>query len=125
MNPYHHLVSEYERLLREGRAFQLGGFPPAPRPSTNLNAPQALFFAPHPDDECIIGGLALRLLREAKMRVINVAVTLGSNKQRQLPRWLELKSACGWIGFELEQTAPDGLEKINPRTRANEPKHWS
>jgi LmbE family N-acetylglucosaminyl deacetylase len=37
-----------------------------------------LIFSPHPDDECIIGGLALRLLREAKWNVINVAVTLGS-----------------------------------------------
>ncbi|MGH7953091.1 MAG: PIG-L deacetylase family protein, partial [Limisphaerales bacterium] len=88
-------------------------------------APVALIFSPHPDDECIIGGLALRWLREAGMRVSVVAVTLGSNKKRQQPRLQELKNACDWLGFELEQTAPAGLEKINPKTRADDPVHWN
>jgi len=59
------------------------------------------------------------------MRVINVAVTQGSNRERQQPRLTELKNACDWIGFGLEQTAPNGLEKINPKTRANDPQHWA
>src|SRR5712691_7787830 len=124
MDSYHHLVSEYERLLREGRAFQLGGFPPAPRPSTNLNAPKALFFAPHPDDECIIGGLALRLLREAGMNVINVAVTQGARKERQIERFKELEVACNYLGFGLIPTGPHGLERIHPKTRAQDPAFW-
>jgi hypothetical protein len=64
-------------------------------------------------------------MRDAGMRVINVAVTQGSNKERQPGRLLELKNACDWIGFALEQTAPNGLEKINPKTRANDPQHWA
>ena len=36
-----------------------------------------------------------------------------------------MKNACGWLGFELELTKPDGLEKINPQTRADNPKHWN
>ena len=58
------------------------------------------------------------------MRVVNVAVTLGSDKQRRAARLRELKETCDFLGFELEQTTPDGLEKINPETRAKNPAHW-
>jgi hypothetical protein len=87
-------------------------------------ASRALFFAPHPDDECISGGIALRLLREAGMDVANVAVTQGSNKQRQGPRFQELSKACEYLGIRLLQTGPAGLEKINPRTRNSDKPHW-
>src|SRR5438105_3600922 len=70
------------------------------------------------------GGLALRLLREQRMAVSNVAVTLGSNKERQPGRLRELQAACNYIGFGLITTAPNGLEKINPRTRVEDPAHW-
>lgn len=103
----------------------LGGIPSNRKPAPSPNAPKALIFSPHPDDECIIGGLALRLQRESGMRIINVAVTQGSNKARQEARLNELKNACDWLGFELEQTGPSGLESINPKTRTNQPDHWS
>ena len=103
----------------------LGGLPPRPKPRLPANAPAVLIFSPHPDDECLIGGFALRLMREAKMRVVNVAVTQGSHPARQQPRWEELKNACGWLGFEPEQTAPNGLEKINSETRTRDAGHWS
>ena len=124
MTPYHKLVSDYARLLKEGRSFPLGTFKSAPRPEIPANAPKALFFAPHPDDECIVGGLAVRLMRQAHMNLINVAVTLGSKKERQQERLRELQDACNYIGFGLETTAPNGLEKINPKTREQDPKHW-
>jgi N-acetylglucosamine malate deacetylase 1 len=125
MNPYYSLVAEYARLRQEGKSYQLGGYPPAPRPEVAPDAAKVLVFAPHPDDECIIGGLPLRLLRECKMNVINVAVTQGSNKERQQERLRELKAACDYIGFGLAQTAPDGLEKVNLKTRENDPAHWA
>ncbi len=125
MTPYHQLVSDYVRLLQSGRSYPLGSFPPAPRPEIVLAAPKVLFFAPHPDDECIVGGIALRLLRQARMNVINVAVTLGSKKERQAERLRELQNACRYIGFELVTTAPNGLEKINPKAREQDPAHWS
>src|SRR6185503_21107656 len=99
-------------------SFPLGGFPAPPRPAIRSNTPPVLIFSPHPDDECIIGGLALRLMREAGMRVINVAVTQGSNTGRQAARLAELSEACSYLGFELLQTAPRGLENINVRARA-------
>lgn len=124
MNPYHRYVSELARLIREGRGFPLGGFPIPPKRSIESNANSALIFSPHPDDECIIGALALRLMREAGMRVMNVAVTQGSNKARQAARLVELKDACEYLGFDLLQTAPQGLENINVKARADSALTW-
>ena len=121
MNPYEKFVSAFVQLAAEGKALPLGGIPPQKKNPPPPGAPVALIFSPHPDDECVIGGLALRLMRESGMRVVNAAVTLGSKLGRREARLVELKNACDWIGFELEQT---GLEKISPGTRANEPRIW-
>ncbi|HMF60692.1 MAG TPA: PIG-L family deacetylase [Vicinamibacterales bacterium] len=124
MNPYHQLVSEIARLVREGKQQPLGGFASPTHPPLADDAPRVLIFSPHPDDECIIGGLALRLLRESGTRVINVAVTQGSRQDRQAARWTELQAACEYLGFDLVATAPGGLEKINVKTRERDPAHW-
>lgn len=125
MNPYQHLISEYARFAREGKSYPLGKFPHLPRPDLPANAPKALIFSPHPDDEVIIGGLALRLLREANWNVINVAVTQGSKKERQAERLAELKACCDCIGFGLVQTSPNGLEKVNVKCREQDPAYWA
>ena len=125
MSPYHHFVSEFARLAQEGKAYPLGNFASLPRPAVPPDAPKVLIFSPHPDDEVIIGALAVRLLREAKWNVVNVAVTQGSKKERQAERFQELKRCCDCIGFGLVQTAPAGLEKVNPKARAQEPAHWT
>jgi N-acetylglucosamine malate deacetylase 1 len=124
MNPYFNFVSSFAQLVAAGKSLPLGSIPPHNKSKPAAHAPVALIFSPHPDDECLIGGFALRLMRETGMRIVNVAVTQGSNKDRQQPRLQELKNACGWLGFEVEQTAPNGLEKINPKTRTSEAKHW-
>jgi LmbE family N-acetylglucosaminyl deacetylase len=124
VNPYRQYVSEIARLAREGKRLPLGGFAPLPRREAAPDAPRAVIFAPHPDDECVIGGLALRLQREAGLRVVNVAVTQGSNKARQGPRWEELGAACDYLGFELVGTRPGGLEDINLEARARDPQEW-
>lgn len=59
-----------------------------------------MLLSPHPDDESITGSLALRLLRENNAHVVNVAVTLGSNKERQASREKELSEACQLLEFE-------------------------
>lgn len=124
MNVYHQLVEAYAALARSARGYPLGGFPPAPRPAIAPDAPRVLIFAPHPDDECIIGALPLRLLREARMNVIDVVVTQGSNKERQGSRLDELRSACAYLGFGLETTAPGGLERVSTKARVQDPAHW-
>ncbi|MGI6087151.1 MAG: PIG-L deacetylase family protein [Kiritimatiellia bacterium] len=122
---YHKFVAEQARLLNAGVS------PRAPRPTPSAGrqsppdgAPTVLVFAPHPDDECITGALPLRLLRELKMRVVNVAVTLGSRKDRRQERWQELQQACDFIGFETLLPAPGGLEKINLDQRQQNPDAW-
>ena len=125
MNPYRTYVAEYARLAEQGKKLTLGNIAPAPRTKAVANAPTAMIFAPHPDDECIIGGLALRLMREAGIKVTNVAVTLGSKKERQAERWRELQSACGYLGFELVGTGANGLERIQLKTREQDRAHWA
>jgi LmbE family N-acetylglucosaminyl deacetylase len=125
MNPYRKFVSAFANEIAEGKTLPLGGIPPHGKPAPAPDAPAALIFSPHPDDECIIGGLALRLQRESGVRAINVAVTLGSKKERQAGRWQELQNACNWLGFGLEKAGPNGLEAINVKTRANHPEQWS
>ncbi|MCX6906599.1 MAG: PIG-L family deacetylase, partial [Verrucomicrobia bacterium] len=124
-NPYTSFVAAYLRAVEKGKACPLGGIPPAKRPKLRAKAPKVLIFAPHPDDECIIGALALRLLREAKMNVINVAVTQGSNKERQAARLAELRNACDFLGFGLLTTRENGLEKISPKGREQNPANWA
>lgn len=123
-NPYPHLVREYARLLESGKRATLGGFEKLPRAEVDPDGPKALIFSPHPDDECIIGALPLRIMREAHFNVVNVAVTQGSNKARQAERFEELQRACEYIGYGLIQTAPHGLEKVNAKTRQYEPAFW-
>src|SRR5688572_2898826 len=124
MHPYRQFVDQYERLCRDGKKIQMGGFARTAKPQIAADAPNVLIFSPHPDDECIIGALPLRLLRQSKMRVINVAVTQGSNKARQAARWEELKKACEFMGYELIQTHENGLERVNPKTREQDPAFW-
>jgi LmbE family N-acetylglucosaminyl deacetylase len=125
MNPYAKFITETARIAREGMALPLGGFPIPERPKPTPDAPRALIFSPHPDDEVIIGALPLRLLREQGWNVVNVAVTQGSNLARRRQRWNELQECCDYIGFGLVATMENGLEGINPKTRTEEPNTWS
>jgi LmbE family N-acetylglucosaminyl deacetylase len=124
-NPYGTFVDGFVRLLTENRALSATGLAQADRPLVAADAPKALIFAPHPDDEVIIGGLALRLLRELKMNVVNVAVTLGSRVDRQAERWQELKNCCEYIGFGLVSTGERGLEGLNPAAKEKDPRRWA
>ena len=102
----------------------LGGFPPLVQPAIAADAPKVLLFSPHPDDECIVGALPLRLLRESRLKIINVAVTQGSNKARQAGRLAELEQACHFLGFGLIRTQENGLEKNSLKGRADNAENW-
>jgi LmbE family N-acetylglucosaminyl deacetylase len=91
-------------------------------------APCCLVFSPHPDDEALSGGLALRLRQRHGWRVVNVALTLGSRLDRRAARWAEAQASCDYLGFEL--LSPLGvpgraLERIRPEAAAAEPAHWA
>jgi N-acetylglucosamine malate deacetylase 1 len=103
-------VRAFARLRRAGEGMapcaaelpSLAGLPPG--------APSALMLSPHPDDECIVGALALRLRREAGMRVVNLPMTFGSDPSRRARRREELQAACAFLGFELD--ARVGLDGV-------------
>jgi LmbE family N-acetylglucosaminyl deacetylase len=78
-------------------------------PAPEARPGHCLIFAPHPDDECIVGALPLRLCQEAGWRVSNVAVTLGSNGEA---RWAELLDACAVLGFDCLRVGEDGLSDV-------------
>ncbi len=123
-DPYQNYVAEFVRLYREGKGLPLGDLTPPGKPGPAPDARKVLIFSPHPDDEVIVGGFALRLLRESGLRVVNVAVTQGSRKDRQQARLEELKRCCDYIGFELRTTVENGLERIHLRTREEDPGAW-
>src|SRR5262245_50676613 len=106
MNAYLDYVSTLAQLVRRAKKLPLGGFPGLPKTPRPADAPKALLFSPHPDDEVIIGALPLRLLRELQWNVINVAVTHGSRRARQQERLHEVQACCDYIGFGLVQTRP-------------------
>ncbi|MFG6413774.1 PIG-L deacetylase family protein [Roseateles sp. DC23W] len=84
-----------------------------------------LIFAPHPDDECIVGALPLRLQQEAGWRVSNVAVTLGSDPRRRAARWAEVQDACQVLGFDCIAVGADGLSDVRPDTAERAPALWA
>ncbi|MET0520157.1 MAG: PIG-L family deacetylase [Burkholderiaceae bacterium] len=98
---------------------------PAPELTTAQTGGLCMIFAPHPDDECIVGALPLRLRQEAGWRVCNVAVTLGSKPERRQPRWQELEDACALLGFENIRPGEQGLEDVRPDTARLRPALWA
>ncbi len=124
MNPYRELVAEHSKWVMAGRALPLGfdvGANPILRSSSG---PTVMIFSPHPDDECIVGALPIRLQRECGWRVVNVAVTQGSRRDRQDERLAELKAACSFLDFGLETIGERGLEQVSASARNSDPVGW-
>ncbi|WP_348945647.1 PIG-L family deacetylase [Chitinibacter sp. FCG-7] len=126
-NPYLALVQAHNELLQKQDAPLFADLSTLGSAATTVaaDAPVAMIFAPHPDDECIIGALPLRLGREAGFKVINVAVTQGSNAKRQPERWVEVKNACDYLGWGLLETIPGGLMSVTTKTRNDDPAAWA
>jgi N-acetylglucosamine malate deacetylase 1 len=124
VNTFQKYVDAYAQLLADGATIPLGLTAGRIEVQPAADAPVALLFSPHPDDEVIIGGLPLRLMRERGWRVINIAVTQGSNAERRAERWAELSKCCDHIGFELLPTRSGGLDRVNPDFRASDPAVW-
>ncbi|GLH71693.1 hypothetical protein GETHLI_01950 [Geothrix limicola] len=123
--PFTSYVTGIAQLMEEARSVPLGDIPPAAAPVLREDAPRALVFSPHPDDESIIGALPLRLRRELGYDVRVVAVTQGSRADRQAARFEEMQGACNYLGFKLVPTCPNGLLNINPKTRNGNPAEWA
>lgn len=124
-NPYIDYAKNFQNLARQGKSLPYGNISSPPKVELKKNAPIAIVISPHPDDECIMGALPLRLMREVGIRVVVCAITLGSNKKRQKERLNELKKATEWIGFELVEVCENGFENITPLYRNKDPKNWA
>jgi len=119
MDAYRQLVQKYKEALEMRLPMPKPGM--FQHPVAVPSAPVALLFSPHPDDEVITGALPLRLQHEAGIRVINVAVTLGSNSSRREDRRAELANACALLDWELEVL---GWNKVTPETARRDPAVW-
>lgn len=122
MIPFREIVAGYRVLMERGRLIQ-------PEPVSNTGAgdgagPVVMLFSPHPDDECIIGGLPLRLIRDGHARVVNIAVTLGSREDQRARRRHELRAACDALGFELLEPVPGGFDFISKQGKTAHPENW-
>lgn len=124
MDSYHDYVRKLAGLLGSAKSLTPGEAEFPDESPVSSNAPVAMIFAPHPDDECIMGGLALRLARESGFRVINVPVTYGSRLDRRAERKKELAEACRYLGFEIEPASEEGLEQITPEERESDADNW-
>lgn len=83
-----------------------------------------LLFAPHPDDECIVGALPLRLQREAGATVHVAPVTFGSNPERRAARRAELAAACAALGFIIADLAAQGFSGVTAETKTSQHILW-
>lgn len=124
-NPYFNYAKSFLELVSEGKKLPYGQASPCRNiTEPESDSPIALLLSPHPDDECIIGGLPLRLARENGFRIVNLALTLGSNSERRKERLKEVREACSWIGFEFILFMSKGLNKIHTKTREKDPLLW-
>ena len=123
-NPYEEFVESFSSTMRKGLELPLDNIPPPLDSTVKPHAPKVAILSPHPDDECVMGALALRLKRETGSAVVNIPVTFGSNPARKVERKEELANACKWIGFEIHDLEDGGLEKITPEARLQDTKHW-
>ena len=123
-NPYEEFVESFSSTMRKGLDLPLGNIAPPSDYTVKSNAPKVVILSPHPDDECVMGALALRLKRETGSAVVNIPITFGSNPARKVQRKEELANACKWIGFEIHDLEDGGLEKITPEARLQDTKHW-
>lgn len=120
MNPYLKFVESVQSGIESARGLSVSG-----RTEPIESDRCVLLFSPHPDDECIIGLLPLRLMREAGMKIVNIPVTYGSKKERQAGRARELADACAYLGWPLTPPKADfealGVQELVEVLRTHDP----
>ncbi|MCL2474366.1 MAG: PIG-L family deacetylase [Alphaproteobacteria bacterium] len=114
------LVEDYMRLA--GASIDVPDISPI---SISIDMPAkrkdkcAVILAPHPDDECITGGIALRLKQELDWQIYVIPITLGSDESRKKERLSELSFACASLGFDCVLPDDMAFSDINPDARIN------
>ena len=130
---WHAQVQEIIATVDSGASIATGPATQALTPPSGAAAApptKVLFCAPHPDDECLSGALALRLRMDSGASVTNIAITLGSDLGQRARRLAELQSACRALGFALvvpiepATGLPSGFDHLEPERRQTHPAEW-
>lgn len=106
-------MSASKVLLKHIRDFQSLLKLPKIKPTVQRYLPRmkVMLVSPHPDDEILMGSLALRLQTANHCKVINVAATLGSDEKRRSIRRRELTKATKLLKWQNVVLADDWSEK--------------
>ncbi len=125
-----HYVQSTVKTVEAGKSIPIGPSRQpliAPKVSARKGPPvKVMVCSPHPDDEALIGALAVRFRQEAGARVVNCAITLGSNVSQKARRLGELESACRALGFELiVPDQPVAFDRVNMANRRDHPEEWA
>jgi LmbE family N-acetylglucosaminyl deacetylase len=101
---------DFSHYVDQIEALYLSGFPEDQKESVSTLAPlgqvmgsvpkRILIIAPHPDDECLMAGLALRAKEECGAEVAVLPYGFGSDPSRQEERKKEFKKAVQALGFK-------------------------
>lgn len=130
---WHTQVQKIIATVDSGASIATGPTAEDLRPPQGAGAAQpakVLFCAPHPDDECLSGALALRLRMDSGASVTNIAVTLGSDLGQRARRLAELQSACRALGFALvvpiepATGRTSGFDHLEPERRQTHTAEW-
>lgn len=127
-NPFVSYVAGFDTLVASGAGLSASLVAYPQLPEVISDAPVCMVFSPHPDDEAISGALPWRLRTQARWRVLNVAVTVGSNKSRRAARWHELAQCCAYLGFELVSPSGEhgcGFERVSVQAAHDDPAYWA
>ena len=84
----------------------------------------ALLLAPHPDDECLMGLLPLRLQEECGFDVRVVPFSLGSRVERRKARAAELRAACRELGFRVTGAVEPSADRMGMKELAGILARW-
>ena len=108
-------LQAFEKTLKQFEA--LFGYTPKNLKAVRCFLPKTkvMVVSPHPDDEILSGGLALRLQAENRCHVINIAVTLGSDPSRKTARRKELAKAVSflkWDNYVLPENWSEKEQKL-------------
>lgn len=132
LNPYAawlEFVQRHVDLLESAKGIPTDpGVQSSPAPSaTPAGRPlRVAICSPHPDDECVIAALPLRLRAELGAKITNLAITFGSKVSQRERRLRELKPACRVLGFDLTiPQEPFGFESVSLQTRNEQPGKWA
>lgn len=104
------MVTNYEQLAGNTANLQ-PILPLLVKPTGLSDQPRIAILAPHPDDECLMAGAALRMQEEWNAKVTVIPYSYGSRPDRRAARAQELKDSLAVLGFDLFEPRKNTLQE--------------